>query len=279
MQLVKIPTHARATRAAGAARRRCTCSQRDWQRAAGRDRPLRARHHRRDQRRARAQGRTHRPASPPRASATCWRSAARCGTSSTSSMLEPETPVFLAPGALRSEVPERITATGEVLSPLDESVGRAPRPTTLAAEGVAGDRHRLPVLVPQSGARAARRARSSRDRHPDARGLALVRGRSGVPRIRAHRRHRLRRLREAGDRPLSRRMEQDLAAAGVGAAADHAVARRHLRPRAVARAAPVRLFLSGPAAGVIGGRVVGRAARRSRTSSPSTSAAPAATSR
>ena len=36
-------------------------------------------------------------------------------------VLKPETPVFLAPGALRKEVCERVTATGDVLVPLDES--------------------------------------------------------------------------------------------------------------------------------------------------------------
>src|SRR5205085_2877612 len=36
-------------------------------------------------------------------------------------ILKPETPVFLAPGALRKEVGERVTATGDVLVALDES--------------------------------------------------------------------------------------------------------------------------------------------------------------
>ena len=35
--------------------------------------------------------------------------------------LDPETPTFLAPGRMRHEVPERISATGEVLKPLDEA--------------------------------------------------------------------------------------------------------------------------------------------------------------
>src|SRR5262249_29544910 len=41
-------------------------------------------------------------------------------------LLKPETPVFLSPGARRTERVERLTATGEVLVPLDEgSVVRA----------------------------------------------------------------------------------------------------------------------------------------------------------
>jgi len=35
--------------------------------------------------------------------------------------LDPETPTFLAPGRMRREVPERVSATGEVLRPLDEA--------------------------------------------------------------------------------------------------------------------------------------------------------------
>src|SRR5688572_6721783 len=39
-------------------------------------------------------------------------------------MLEPETPGFLVPGALRREVPERLAADGEVLTALDEDAVR-----------------------------------------------------------------------------------------------------------------------------------------------------------
>ena len=49
--------------------------------------------------------------------------------------LEPETPVFLAPGARRTEVIERISSEGEILKPLNEaSLRRAIE--TLRAEGV-----------------------------------------------------------------------------------------------------------------------------------------------
>src|SRR5690606_7727195 len=36
-------------------------------------------------------------------------------------VLEPEVPVFLAPGAFRQEVRERVSACGEVIIPLDET--------------------------------------------------------------------------------------------------------------------------------------------------------------
>src|SRR5689334_10782661 len=35
-------------------------------------------------------------------------------------ILEPETPVFLAPGKFRKEVRERVSASGEIVTPLDE---------------------------------------------------------------------------------------------------------------------------------------------------------------
>ncbi|MDP7428864.1 MAG: hydantoinase/oxoprolinase family protein, partial [Alphaproteobacteria bacterium] len=55
-------------------------------------------------------------------------------------------------------------------------------------------------------------------------------------------------------------MERDLAAAGVPAPLQIMQSRGGLAAAQVARQRPVRLFLSGPAAGVIGGRAAGRAA-------------------
>ena len=69
--------------------------------------------------------------------------------------LDPETPTFLAPGRMRREVPERISATGEVLKPLDEAAV-ADAADALVAAGARGDRGRVPVLVPRRHARAAR---------------------------------------------------------------------------------------------------------------------------
>ncbi len=50
-------------------------------------------------------------------------------------VLNPETPGFLAPGARRKEVRERIAATGEIVVPLHEDDVRA-RATELVADGV-----------------------------------------------------------------------------------------------------------------------------------------------
>ena len=95
-----------------------------------------------------------------------------------------------------------VSAQGEVVIPLDEaSVQRA------AAE-----------LVAATACRRSRSATCSRfsirrmssapanmiaAAHPGIAGLVVIRRRSGVPRIRTHRRHRVRCVYEAGRRPLS----------------------------------------------------------------------------
>ena len=66
----------------------------------------------------------------------------------------------------------------------------------------AGDRGVLSVLLPASAARAAH-ARADRGGASGHRRVAVERGRSHLPRIRAHRRHRVRCVHEACRRPLS----------------------------------------------------------------------------
>ena len=157
-------------------------------------------------------------------------------------VLKPETPVFLAPGALRKEVGERVTATGEVLVPLDESsVVRAA--DELVAEGV--ESIAVSYLFSFLDPAHERRTREIiAERHPQHHGLAVLRGRSGLPRVRAHLRDGVRRLHQAGGRTLPR---EDGAGPGGGrcadAAPDHAVAGRHQllpdRPAAPGAALPV----------------------------------------
>ena len=166
-------------------------------------------------------------------------------------VLKPETPVFLAPGAFRKEVPERVGPAGEVLVPLDEAaVARAVG--ELAAEGVEA----IAVCYLFSFVNPAheRRTREIISRAASrADGLAVLRGRSGVSRIRADLRHRLRRLREAGGRPLSGSHGAAISpGAGVGAPLQVMQSRGGVCSSSVARRRPVRLFLSGPAAGVVG---------------------------
>ena len=142
-------------------------------------------------------------------------------------VLQPETPVFLAPGAFRKEVPERIGPAGRGAGADRRDGGGAGRRRACGGGG-RGGRGLLPVLVRQPGARAAH----PRDHQPSASradGVAVLRGRSGVSRIRADLRHRLRRLREAGGRPLSgSHGARSRRGRGRRAVADHAVARRRL---------------------------------------------------
>ena len=104
------------------------------------------------------------------------------------------------------------------------------------------------LLVRQPGARApgaGDRARGT----PGARGLAVVRGGPRVSRVRANRGHRLRRLHQATVgrylADLARRLED----AGVPAPLQIMQSRGGLASADIARGRPVRLFLSGPAAG------------------------------
>ncbi len=100
-------------------------------------------------------------------------------------VLEPEVPGYLAPGAFRHEIEERVGYDGEVVRPLNEdSVRKAA--AALVEAGVEGDRDLLPVLLRQPRPRAPRR----RD-HPRglsrSRPVAVLRGRPCLPRIRADR--------------------------------------------------------------------------------------------
>ncbi len=158
-------------------------------------------------------------------------------------ILEPEAPVFLAPRRYRREIAERMDASGTVVIALDEAAV-AERGRRAGAGRRRGDRHLLPVLLPQSRPRTARRRADPRP-PSRAHAVALARGRSGVPRIRAHGRHRLRRLPEAAGRQLPgaprtrpRPGRHQCAAAG------HAIARRaggrRGRPPAAGAAVPVR---------------------------------------
>ena len=141
-------------------------------------------------------------------------------------VLKPETPVFLAPGALRKEVRERVTATGDVLVALDEgSVVHAV--DELVAEGV--EAIAVSYLFSFLNPAHERRTREIiAERHPQIMVSLSSRGRSCLPRVRAHLRDGVRCLHQAGGRTLSR--EHGAGSGGrrrPDAASDHAVARRH----------------------------------------------------
>jgi len=169
--------------------------------------------------------------------------------------LKPETPVFLAPGALRREVPERISASGEVLVPLDEAAVRR-EVDSLAAAGVQAIAvaFLFSYLNPEHERRVAAIVRET---HPE---LMVSLSCEVDPAFREYERTSITAfdayLKPVIDRYLER-MERDLARSGVRAPLQIMQSRGGVASSASARTRPVRLFLSGPAAGVIGGSMAG----------------------
>lgn len=171
-------------------------------------------------------------------------------------MLEPVTPVFLAPGAQRKEAREQVSAQGDVVVPLDEeSVRRA------VAELVADGAQAIAVcylfsfLHPEHEQRTRELIEAA---HP---GIAVSLSSEVDPTFREYDRTVVTAfdayMKPVIDRYLER-LEDGLRAAHVMAPLQIMQSRGGLTGTSVARKRPVRLFLSGPAAGVIGGAIVGR---------------------
>jgi N-methylhydantoinase A len=173
-------------------------------------------------------------------------------------ILEPETPVFLAPRRYRKEIPERLDATGAVILPLDEeAVQRAA--DELVKQGVEAIAITF-LFAFRNPAHEQRAAALIRQAHP---GLALSLSHEVDPAFREYERTVI----TAFDAYLKPRvdtylahLEQGLARAGVDAPLQVMQSRGGLAIAEVARQRPVRLFLSGPAAGVIGGQIAGASA-------------------
>jgi N-methylhydantoinase A len=167
--------------------------------------------------------------------------------------LDPETPVFLAPGRLRKEVTERIGPKGEVIQALDEeSVARAADELASAGcEAIA-----IAFLFSFLNDAHEKRARDIvLARHPQ----LLVSISSEVdPAFREYERTVVTAfdayIKPVVDQYLGR-LEAGLATAGIEAPLQVMQSRGGVSGAATARLRPVRLFLSGPAAGVIGGRM------------------------
>ena len=171
-------------------------------------------------------------------------------------ILEPGAPVFLAPGALRREAIEQVSAQGDVLVPLDDaSVLQAA--DELAAQDVQAIAvcYLFSFLHPEH-------ERRTRDlivaRHP---GIMVSLSSEVDPAFREYERTVVTAF-DAYMKPIVgrylERLEAGLDAAQVDAPLQVMQSRGGLAGTAVARQRPVRLFLSGPAAGVIGGAIVGR---------------------
>jgi len=173
-------------------------------------------------------------------------------------MLKPETPVFLVPGALRREVPERITANGEVLVPLDEAAVRR-EVGDLVANGVQAIAVSF-LFSYLNPAHERRVAEIIRESYPD---LMVSLSCEVDPAFREYERTCITAfdayLKPVIDHYLEN-MESDLEANCVGSALQIMQSRGGVASSHIARRRPVRLFLSGPAAGVIGGSMAGEAA-------------------
>ena len=252
----------------------------EWRIEAEQRAALRPRHDGRDQRRARAQGRAARAAHDrglhgrardrPAEPAPDLRPDARSPRRRASS------PRARAAAAWS----RRSSPHGEVRDAARRGVARSER-RRAARRGRRGDRDLLPLLLRQSGARAGRPPHGSASGIPALVVSLSSRGRSGVPRIRAHRRHRVRRLREARPRPLPRRHGSATSrATGVPAPLQIMQSRGGVCIGAHrARSGRSGSSSPGPAAGVVGALRDRPRRSATRTSSRSTSAAPAPTSR
>ena len=169
-----------------------------------------------------------------------------------------ETPAFLVPGALRREVPERVAASGEVLVPLDEDAVRREL-AYLAGQGVEAIAisFLFSFLDPPHERRAAEIVR---ERHP---GLMVSISSEVDPAFREYERTCITAFDaylKPVDRPLPREHGARSRTGRVAAPLQIMQSRGGVASSRIARRRPVRLFLSGPAAGVIGGRMAGAAA-------------------
>ena len=171
--------------------------------------------------------------------------------------LDPQTPVFLAPRAMRLPVRERIGPHGEVITPLDDESVRAAldRLVEMGAECIA-------VCLLFSFVNPAHERRVgeiARLAYPD---LEISLSSEVDPAFREYERTAVTAF-DAYIKPTVRRyltdLETRLRDAGVTVPLQVMQSRGGLASAELARGRPVRLFLSGPAAGVIGGQATGAA--------------------
>jgi len=172
--------------------------------------------------------------------------------------LRPETPGWLAPGARRVEVAERIGPAGEVLVPLDEASLSAAI-DKLRSEDV--EAIAVALLFSFLAPEHERRIRSAIEKVMP--GVPVSISSEVDPVFREYERTVVTAF-DAYVKPVVARyltgMDRDLAKAGIPAPLQIMQSRGGLAGGEVARERPVRLFLSGPAAGAIGGQAAGREA-------------------
>jgi len=170
-------------------------------------------------------------------------------------ILEPETPVFLAPGARRIEIRERIDANGKVLVSLDEGTVLEAA-DALVEEGVEAIAicFLFSFIEPYHEVRA-RDLIATRYPH-----VAISLSSDVDPSFREYERT-VATAFDAYIKPVVDgyldRLEDNLRAAGIPAPLQVMQSRGGAAGASVVRRRPVRMFLSGPAAGVIGGQFAG----------------------
>ena len=172
--------------------------------------------------------------------------------------LDPETPVFLAPGARRAEVIERISSEGEILKPLDETSLRNAI-GTLRTEGVTSIA--VCFLFSFLNPTHERRVRDIIEaEYPD---ISVSLSSDVDPAFREYERTVVTAF-DAYTKPVLRdylsELDSALSKSGVVAPLQVMQSRGGISAASTATKRPVRLFLSGPAAGVIGGSGAGQAA-------------------
>jgi N-methylhydantoinase A/oxoprolinase/acetone carboxylase beta subunit len=170
---------------------------------------------------------------------------------------EPNAPVFLVPGQRRKGVSERISATGGVVVPLDEdSVRRAVQ--ELLAEGVDA----IAVCYLFSFLNPAHERRTAELIAEIAPDIAVSLSSMVDPSFREYERTCITAF-DAYIKPVLSsyllRIEHILADAGMKGPFQVMQSRGGIGRAGTVSDRPVRLFLSGPAAGVIGGQAVGQA--------------------
>jgi len=169
-------------------------------------------------------------------------------------------PAFLVPRHLRKGVVERISAHGDVITPLDRESVRSAIASLLDEKVDAIAVSFLFSFVNSEHERET--GRMIAEMAPD----VMVSLSSEIdPQFREYERTCITAF-DAYVKPVLDRyladMERDLAGSGVAAPLQIMQSRGGLTAASVARRRPVRLFLSGPAAGVIGGQAAGRAVGR-----------------
>ncbi|ESR27467.1 hydantoinase/oxoprolinase family protein [Lutibaculum baratangense] len=173
-------------------------------------------------------------------------------------VLEPEVPGYLAPGAFRHEIGERVAFDGEIVRPLNEQDVRDAA-ASLVEAGVEG----IAICFLFSFVNPAHERRAAeiiREEYPD---VALSLSCEVDPAFREYERTVVTTfdayIKPVIDRYLAN-LEQGLGQAGVPAPLQIMQSRGGIATSEVARQRPVRLFLSGPAAGVVGAQMVGQSA-------------------